>query len=48
MATTLGIFAAVQFAWAEWIRAHLIPPVHTIVPLDVGNIVNARNSQTAA
>jgi hypothetical protein len=40
MATTLGVFAAVQFAWPEWIRAHLIPPVHTIVPLDVANIVN--------
>jgi hypothetical protein len=37
MASTLGIFAAVQFAWPEWIRAHLIPPVHTIVPLDVAD-----------
>jgi hypothetical protein len=39
MATTLGVFAALQFAWAEWIRAHLIPPVHTIVPLNLANIV---------
>jgi hypothetical protein len=38
MAATLGVFAAVQFAWAEWIRAHLIPPVTTIVPLNLANI----------
>ena len=38
MATTLGVFAALQFAWAEWIRAHLVPPVTTIVPLNPGNI----------
>jgi hypothetical protein len=38
MAATLGIFAAVQFAWAEWIRAHLVPPVRTIVPLNLANI----------
>ncbi len=25
-------------AWAEWIRAHLIPPVTTIVPLNLANI----------
>jgi len=39
MAATLAIFAAVQFAWAEWIRAHLVPPVRTIVPLNLANIV---------
>jgi len=38
MAATLGVFAALQFAWAEWIRAHLIPPVTTIVPLNLANI----------
>ena len=38
MAATLGVFAALQFPWAEWIRAHLIPPVTTIVPLNVANI----------
>jgi hypothetical protein len=38
MATTLGVFAAVQFAWAEWIRARLIPPVRTIVPLNLADI----------
>ncbi|HJY61311.1 MAG TPA: ABC transporter permease subunit, partial [Streptosporangiaceae bacterium] len=27
MAATLGVFAALQFAWAEWIRAHLVPAV---------------------
>ena len=39
IATTLGLFAAVQFAWAEWIRAHLVPPVQTIVPLDPANVI---------
>jgi hypothetical protein len=34
MAATLGGFAALQFAWAEWIRAHLVPPVTVIVPLN--------------
>ncbi len=38
MAATLGVFAALQFAWAEWIRAHLVPPVTVIVPLNPGNI----------
>jgi hypothetical protein len=38
MAATLGVFAALQFAWAEWIRAHLVPPVTTIVPLNPGTI----------
>ena len=38
MAVTLGVFAALQFAWAEWIRAHLVPAVHTIVPLNLANI----------
>jgi hypothetical protein len=38
MAATLGVFAAVQFAWAEWIRAHLVPPVRTIVTLNLANI----------
>jgi hypothetical protein len=38
MAATLGVFAALQFAWAEWIRAHLVPAVHTIVPLNLANI----------
>jgi hypothetical protein len=38
MAATLGVFAALQFAWAEWIRAHLVPPVRTIVPLNLADI----------
>jgi hypothetical protein len=38
MAATLGVFAALQFAWAEWIRAHLVPPVTVIVPLNPGTI----------
>jgi hypothetical protein len=38
MAATLGVFAAVQFAWAEWVRAHLVPPIRTIVPLNLNNI----------
>ena len=38
MAATLGVFAAVQFAWAEWIRAHLVPPVTTIMALNPGTI----------
>jgi hypothetical protein len=45
MACTLAVFAAVQVAWIEWIRAHLVPPVTTIVPLNAGNIavVGIRN-----
>jgi hypothetical protein len=45
MAATLGVFAAVQFAWAEWIRAHLVAPVTTIVPLNASTIsvVGIRN-----
>ena len=38
MAATLGAFAAVQFVWAEWIRAHLVPPVRVVVPLNPGTI----------
>lgn len=38
MAATLGAFAAVQFAWAEWIRAHLVPPVTAIMPLNPGTV----------
>jgi len=39
MAATLGVFAALQFAWAEWIRAHLVPPVRAIVPLNLADII---------
>jgi hypothetical protein len=39
MATTLGVFAVLQFAWAEWIRVHLVPPVRTIVPLNIADII---------
>jgi hypothetical protein len=35
----LGVFAALQFAWAEWIRAHLVPPVRAIVPLNLADII---------
>ena len=38
MAATVGVFAALQFAWAEWIRAHLVPPATVIVPLNPANI----------
>jgi hypothetical protein len=40
MAATLGVFAALQFAWAEWIRSHLVPAVHTIVPLNLTTITD--------
>ncbi|HLK74826.1 MAG TPA: ABC transporter permease [Streptosporangiaceae bacterium] len=45
MAATLGAFAAVQFVWAEWIRAHLVAPVTTIMPLNASTIsvVGIRN-----
>ncbi|HEY2574947.1 MAG TPA: hypothetical protein VGI74_01435, partial [Streptosporangiaceae bacterium] len=33
MAATLAGFVAVQFAWPNWIRPHLITPVHTVVAL---------------
>jgi hypothetical protein len=39
MAATLGVFAGLQFAWAEWIRAHLVPPVRAIVPLNLADII---------
>jgi hypothetical protein len=33
MALTLGVFAAVQLAWPNWIRPHLIAPVHAVLAL---------------
>jgi len=33
MAVTLGAFAAVQLAWPNWIRPHLIAPVHAVLAL---------------
>lgn len=33
MAVTLAAFAAVQLAWPNWIRPHLIAPVHAVLAL---------------
>jgi hypothetical protein len=43
MAATLAGFAAVQFAWAIWIRQHLITPVHTIVALDPAYVFQVKS-----
>jgi hypothetical protein len=43
MAATLAGFAAVQFAWAIWIRRHLVAPVHTIVALDPANVFQVKS-----
>ncbi len=40
MAATLTGFAAVQIAWPNWIRPHLIAPVRAIVTLNLANIYN--------
>ena len=40
---TLAGFAAVQFAWATWIRQHLVAPVHTIVALDPANVFQIKS-----
>ena len=33
MAVTLAIFAAVQIAMPLWVRPHLLPPDHTVIPV---------------
>jgi len=43
MAATLAGFAAVQFAWAAWIRQHLIAPAHSIVALDPENVFQIKS-----
>jgi hypothetical protein len=42
MATTLAGFAVIQVAWANWIRPHLIAPVHAIAALNPANIYLVR------
>lgn len=37
MAVTLAIFAAIQIFWPVVVRQHLIPPVHSTVPLAAVN-----------
>jgi hypothetical protein len=43
MAATLATFAAVQVAWAIWIRQHLIAPVHTVVALNPANVFQVKD-----
>jgi hypothetical protein len=43
MAATLAGFAAVQFAWAIWIRQHLVAPVRTIVALAPANVFQIKS-----
>lgn len=38
MATTLASFTVIQFIWANWIRSHLIAPLHTVARLSPANI----------
>jgi ABC-2 family transporter protein len=38
MAVTLAVVAAAQVVMPMWARAHLMPPVHASVPLDMGRI----------
>ena len=44
MAATLAGFAALQIAWPIWIRQHLIVPVHTVVALLPGNVLQIRSN----
>jgi hypothetical protein len=43
MAATLAGFAAVQFAWAIWIRQHLVAAVHTTVALVPANVFQIKS-----
>ncbi|MDA8320438.1 MAG: hypothetical protein M0030_11610 [Actinomycetota bacterium] len=38
MAATLAVFAGVQVAWPNWIRPHLLTPLHQRIALNVGRI----------
>lgn len=38
MAATLAVFAGIQFAWPRWIRPHLMTPLRSTSPLDLGKI----------
>jgi hypothetical protein len=44
MAVTLAGFAAVQIAWPIWIRQHLIAPLHTVVALIPGNVLQIKSN----
>jgi ABC-type transport system involved in multi-copper enzyme maturation permease subunit len=35
MAITLAVFAVIQLAWPNWVRPHLIPPVHATAAVAV-------------
>jgi ABC-2 family transporter len=38
MATTLAVFAGIQVAWPDWVRPHLVAPVHRLMAFDPANI----------
>jgi hypothetical protein len=38
MAVTVAVFAGVQAAFGLWLRAHLIAPIRTVSPLNLGQI----------
>ena len=40
MAATLAVFVATRFAFARWIRPHLLAPVHTLVRLTGADITS--------
>jgi hypothetical protein len=44
MAITLAIFAAIQIAMPLWIRPHLIPPRHAVLPLASVNLQSLGSS----
>ena len=46
MAATLASFAVIEFIWANWIRSHLIAPLHMVTALNPAsiNLVKVVNS----
>ena len=50
MAATLAIYSAAAIAMQEWIRAHLLPALHTTGPLDTSSLdtlnIGAGNEMT--
>jgi hypothetical protein len=47
IAITLAIFAVIQLAWPNWVRPHLIPPVHTTaaVAVNLNDAIVTRNGE---
>jgi ABC-type transport system involved in multi-copper enzyme maturation permease subunit len=45
MAVTLAVYLGVAIAFPVWIRAHLLPATHALIPLDMQHINGLRLSQ---